>query len=68
MDKGPRSTSTAKADWKKDCAAFRRAKIPFKVIGVRTDEQQQFLLNFAARFDYSLAHGDNVVYLVPHAA
>ena len=65
MDKSPKWTTTAKASWKKDCDAFRRARVPFKVKGVRTDEQRHYILSFAARHHLTVAHGDGVVYMAP---
>lgn len=65
MGFSPKWTSTTKAAWKNDCDAFRRAGVPFKIKGVRTDEHRAFVLRFAARHGLTLAHGDGVVYLAP---
>jgi hypothetical protein len=61
-------TSTTKAEWKKECDAFRKAGVPFKIKGVQTDEHRTFVLSFAAQHRLSVAHGDGTVYIAPPEA
>jgi hypothetical protein len=68
MDKRPGVTNTNRREWKKHCADFKRAGVPFKVVGVKTDDQVKFLLNFAAKHNLAVAHGDRVLYFSPRSS
>lgn len=54
------STSTTSSRWQADCEIFRRRGKPFELRDVTTSEHRQFVLEFAAQYGLSVAHGDGI--------
>ena len=59
------SVSTTKPSFEMDCEEFAAAKVSFKLMDITTGEHRQFVLEFATKHRWAVAHADGTAFLYP---
>ena len=65
MDTVFKTISTSRPNYESECEENRAAGVAFKLTGIESRKDREFVLMFAEKYRWTVAHGDGVAFFTP---